>query len=128
MLQAGTLDPDTLGHGALQAAIESSLATPDELPWPGALPLCAAKIKLVASAPRGWHRTEEVRTAVFTVMVVAGRLREKDALPPPPSPPPTSHLTRTAVAAAAAAIAAAPLPALPIEMWFLVMGFFLRSW
>ena len=95
------------------AAVATASANPAALPWPNALPICKATQMLVVDATRGWHRTthwlhhKAVREAVFAVVVVAGRLQQKAAL----------HADESARE-----------PLLPIELWFLAMRFFQRSW
>ena len=142
-LRLGRMDPDAddTQHPAamiqeLMAAIATSKAAPAALPWRDAPPICKDTTKLVVAATRGWSRVThwlhhgKAREAVYTVMMVAGWLEAKNALPlplPPPSQKPPRRTTRAAAAKAALA-AAMPLPVLPIEMWFHAMSFIKRSW
>ena len=114
----------------IMAAIATSKTKPAALPWQDAPPVCKETTKLVVDATRGWHRTThwlhhaKVRAAVFTVLVVAGRLKQRggaalvqavahgtlsEASAEPPAPTP-------------------PLVVIPAEMWFYLMRFFKRSW
>ena len=137
MLRAGTMDPHPSCYTAAtnstrtNKAVAAAIAEPEDFPWRGALPVCAATIKLVADAIRGWHQSTHwlhhanVRNAVFAVLVVADRLQIKDAFPPPASPHnPYKRHTRAVVAHL---YATAPLPVLPMEMWFMILSFFMRS-
>ena len=128
LLRQGRVDPDdpaaTSVEGILQL-VATSQAKPSSLPWPNAPPICKATIKLMADATCGWHRTthwlhhKAVRDAVFAVVVVAGRLQTKDALPAEALPNVLAH---------ADADSTARLPLLPIEIWLFAMRFFQRSW
>lgn len=137
-LRLGRMDPDADDFSQpasitqeLIAAIATSKATPLELPWRDAPPICKKTIKLVVAATRGWHRTThwlhhcKAREAVCAVMMVADRLETKGALP---LPPPSQSQPWQATRAVAAEAVAMPLPVLPIEMWFHAMSFIKRSW
>ena len=125
LLRNGKVDPDT----AIED-ITALMATAEALPWENGPPICKATQKLVADATRGWHRTThwlhhaEVRTVVFAVLVVVGRLDQKDA---------AWHAADTlggcpGSGEEAAHGATALLPVLPIDLWFYAMRFIKRSW
>ena len=88
LLQQGRLDPDdrvTFPATEIVAVIAASTATPAELPWKNALPVCNITINLVRDALFGWDGHahwlyhSNVKKAVFAVLVVADRLeREYD--------------------------------------------------
>ena len=108
MLRKGEINPDTLPFPEILAAIAKPIADTTLFSWSNAPPVCKRNSKLVIDATRGWHRTTHwlhhvgVQKAVFTVLVVAKQLQEKDA----------NQL----------------FPFLPPEIWFYIMRFFLRSW
>ena len=108
------------------AVVATATANTTAPPWQDASQICRAVTKLVADAPRGWHRTthwlhhKAVRDAVFAMLVVAGRLQEKGALP--------AEASSTIGAVVGTAEASAPMPLLPIELWLFAMRFFKRSW
>ena len=87
--------------------------------------VCKATIKLVADATRGWHRTThwlhhaQLRTAVFAVLVVVGRLEKKGSL---------QYKEDGEEDEDEEAEAEDAFPVLPIELWFHALRFVKRSW
>ena len=116
MLRQGEINPDTLPFPEILAAIAKPIADTTLFSWSNAPPVCKRNSKLVIDATRGWHRTTHwlhhvgVQKAVFTVLVVAKQLQEKDA----------KQLQEKD--------ANQLFPFLPPEIWFYIMRFFLRSW
>ena len=131
LLQHGRLDPDDRAQfpaAEIMAAIAVSAASPADLPWENALPICHATIKLVHAASFGWtYSTHQlyhanVRKAVFAVLVVADRLEKSRG---------NNGLGVDAGEGDgedAAAPHNAPLPLLPPELWLFIVHFFQRSW
>ena len=122
LLKRGRLDPDdrvTFPAAEIMAAIAASTASPAELPWEDALPICRTTARLVHDASFGWkcstHRLyhANVRKAVFAVLVVEDRLE---------------RVGRRIDNDADAADDTAPLLHLPPEIWLLIVHFFQRSW
>lgn len=100
--------------------------------WKNAPQICKATTNFIADATRGWHRTNHwlhhkgVRTAVFTVIVVAGRLQRKETVLQLKVMQ-AAESVAVDVPTAAAAATEQP-PSLPIEIWLYAMRFFKRSW
>lgn len=139
-LRLGLIDPDANGPAEAFHCIGFSQMPPKFLPWRDPKPLCMRTIKMVNDATRGWHRTThwlhhaELRRAVFTVVVVAGRLERNDTQPPLSVPHDQNPVLHAANAEASRSEQQQQqqqqqeLPALPIEMWMAIMLFFMRSW
>ena len=148
LLRKGKVDPDdpaTTSTKDIMAVVATANAKPAALPWQNAPQICKATQRLMDDATRGWHRTTHwlhhagVQQAVYAVMVVAGRLEKKnDAHLSPPKTADNSFLvvddgvvgggTAAAGEVDVGTDVAAPLPVLPIDMWFHAMSFFKRSW
>merc|ERR1712166_983264 len=145
LLRKGKVDPDDPTATSIKdivAVIATANAKPAALPWQNAPQICKATQRLVVDATRGWHCTTHglhhagVREAVYAVMVVAGRLQKKQndassgALAVAVVDDGGAAAADTDVEAAADTDvkATAPLPVLPIDMWFHAMSFFKRSW
>jgi ankyrin repeat protein len=131
MLKLGRMDPDnTQPWSQLALARATSTTPPTELPWQDAPDVCQITVKLIKAATQGWAPPRHwlyhagVRTAVHTVLQVCERLyREHVSATPEKS---NKQCRGRRGGATATTDAKAVLPILPLEMWIVIMGFFLR--
>ena len=137
LLRQGRIDPDDPAATSIaDMMIVKATSKTKVLPWENAAPICKTTSKLITDATCGWYRTthwlhhKSVRTVVFTVLVVAGRLQKQgvrtqadtllseDAVGLNTAPPGAAVADDTGVC----------FEVLPIEIWFYAMKFFMRSW